>query len=521
MTQKTYLRLSLLIFILALFLRFYRLSGRFGFHYDQARDALVGYQAVKLGKIPLNGPFTSAGPFVFGPFFYYLIMCAYFILPYTLMAPQIMLSLLNALFPLVMIKIGELVFSKKTGLIMGLLAALSFINIERAHILHPHNFITFFTALMLLNFVYFYKTKKIKHLFFFGFNLACALSIHYQALNLFLYIPFIFFANKLKVKKILKPILTQILVFSCGFLIPSLPLIIWDYQRGWKNIANILDYFLIGQYRIWVSNRWLLYVGKFWPDFWAQIIGGHIVFGYLFIILSVAFSAFLFWKKKLSRTTLALALIFFLQVVLLRYYRGEKNFMYLLYLVPLVIFFSGFVVNKIFLLNRFLGLIFLLLVAGFALKSDLKLINTQANSYRLINNLAQELETKMPQEKFRLYVWENNEPAIGTMTSIIFAFKNLCDEQEGTKLGFSVNKMAYQELTQVQGAGPSVYVYKLESDFPVTQTNNILLIGEENWFEVSPGYVYNDVVEWWKVKEFNSYFSLKKYLQTKFFGEKN
>ena len=125
----------------------------------------------------------------------------------------------------------------------------------------------------------------------------------------------------------------------------------------------------------------------------------------------------------------------------------------------------------------------------------------------------------MPQEKFRLYVWENNEPAVGTMTSIIFAFKNLVDEQEGTKLGFSVNKMAYQELAQVQGTGPSVYVYKLESDFPITQTNNILSIDEEDWFEVSPGYVYNDVVEWWKVKEFKSYFSLKKYFQAKLFGK--
>ena len=50
-----------LIIAIACFLRFYNYDNRWGLAYDQAYGAIVGKYALTEGKIPLVGPFSSAG----------------------------------------------------------------------------------------------------------------------------------------------------------------------------------------------------------------------------------------------------------------------------------------------------------------------------------------------------------------------------------------------------------------------------------------------------------------------------
>ena len=509
--DQLFLILSLLIVLLAVFLRFYRFNQRWQIHYDQARDALVASQAIKLKKIPLNGPFTSAGPFVFGPLFYHLNIFSYLLMPNILIAPQIILAIINSAYALIMLKIGQVAHSKRMGLILGLLAATSPLHIERSSNLTQHNLIAVFSSLVLLSFVLYLKKGGLKYLFLLGFTLSCALSLHYQALNLFLYLPLVLItSNKNNSFKNIftKDALKKALIIFFGFILPLLPLVIWDFQRGWKNINNILDYFILGQYRIWVSNRWLTYIGKFWPQFWSETIGSEIALGYVFIGLTTLFMIYLVWKRKISKIMLFTGLVFVGQIILNRYYRGEKKTMYLLYFQPLVILFSGFVIENLLKIKKELGILFFAIIMFTTLKVDLAIIKNQGNVVKPMTQLIKQLKTHYPNNKFRLFVYNNEEPAVGTMASLYLSFSGDINENSGLPLGFSIYQFEYKKIAQFNVYDKPVYIY----DLGIKDNQEL---AKEQWFNVSPSYVYNDIVEWWKVKEFKSTFCLSCTLKEK------
>src|SRR4051812_11368220 len=81
--------LASLIFSLAIFLRFYHIDSRWGLGNDSARDIAIAIQALKHSELPIIGPFSSAGPFVFGPVYYWLLMFSNIIFPFTFLAPVI------------------------------------------------------------------------------------------------------------------------------------------------------------------------------------------------------------------------------------------------------------------------------------------------------------------------------------------------------------------------------------------------------------------------------------------------
>lgn len=495
-SNKLYLLLTVFIVLLAAFLRFYQLSDRWQIHYDAARDAIIGSQALKLGKIPLNGPFTSAGPFVFGPIFYHLIIISYLILPKVIISPQIMMALMNTLYVYVMLKVGEL-HSKKLAVIIGFLAALSPLHVERSTNLTQHNLVALFTALTLFAFISYLKHKNILYLLLLGFFIGCGLSLHYQALNLLVFLPFAVFAFPNKLTKVMQ----KIIILAMGIILPLLPFIVWDWQRGWKNINNIMDYFLIGQYRIWVSNRWLIYVGKFWPQFWSEITGIPVNISFIFMVGAVVLVLYKLLFRKKDKTILFLGLIFGIQLILNRYYRGEKLTMYLHYFQPLVIYFTGFLIYLLFKLKNSFGFVLFIPFLFYLLISNYHIIQSQKTQITPINNFVSYLKLLYPQHQFKPYVFKNNDPAAGAMSSLIMSFSNLIDENNGLALGFSSTALDKTPIYHFENMDPPIYVYNLFGEKYTDLTAN-------NWFDYSPSAIYSDILEWWKVKEFKSTFCL-------------
>ena len=68
----------LIIWLLALFVRFYRQDQLLGFYYDQGRDALMARDIIKGINHPAIGPTTGIQGLYLGPFWYYLITPGYF-----------------------------------------------------------------------------------------------------------------------------------------------------------------------------------------------------------------------------------------------------------------------------------------------------------------------------------------------------------------------------------------------------------------------------------------------------------
>ncbi|HOZ80653.1 MAG TPA: hypothetical protein PK370_00335, partial [Candidatus Woesebacteria bacterium] len=70
--------LLIVIWLAALFVRFYRQDQLLGFYYDQGRDAKMAHDIITLTNLPTIGPTTGIQGLYLGPFWYYLITPGYF-----------------------------------------------------------------------------------------------------------------------------------------------------------------------------------------------------------------------------------------------------------------------------------------------------------------------------------------------------------------------------------------------------------------------------------------------------------
>ena len=68
------LYLLLIILIIGIFFRFYNTPMRYSLGDDSSRDAMVAFEDAKEFQLPLLGPFSSLGPFTFGPWYYYQLI---------------------------------------------------------------------------------------------------------------------------------------------------------------------------------------------------------------------------------------------------------------------------------------------------------------------------------------------------------------------------------------------------------------------------------------------------------------
>src|SRR4051812_568802 len=101
-SKKLHLYLLLAILIVGFFLRFYNTPARFTMGEDSTRDAMVAISGAQHLQFPLTGPFSSLGPFTFGPWYYYFLIL-FSLLPIAY-APWFFLGITSFLFIIVMYK---------------------------------------------------------------------------------------------------------------------------------------------------------------------------------------------------------------------------------------------------------------------------------------------------------------------------------------------------------------------------------------------------------------------------------
>lgn len=326
----------LLILSLAIFLRFYNYENRWGLAHDQARDALVAREALRQHKIPVLGPFSQAGSFVMGPIWYWLVALATSIYPTSILTPWIVLTLSCVLVVYIMILIGKELESKRLALILGIFTAISTAQIAQSTNLTNPSGIAILSASALYFAIKYVKTGRKLFIFLSPLFISLAINVHLQAIGLLFLIP--------SMVAIQKPDLKKILLLLIAIVIPFIPLIIFDIAHNFYNARSMIDYILYGQYRIYIPNRWLTYMGIFWPNAWAKIIGGSLVLGYLTIGFLTITTFYAFFKKKITKPLLTLIISFLLMLIMLRYFRGEKFDSYLVFLHPFVIALTGWMV---------------------------------------------------------------------------------------------------------------------------------------------------------------------------------
>ncbi len=437
------------IILLAAFLRFYDYGNRWGLAYDQARDALVGREALSQHKIPTVGPFSSAGAFVTGPEWYWFVSLATAIYPDSILTPWIVLTLSFVLAAYMMILIGTEIESKLFGLLLGLLTAVSTSQIAQSANLTNPSAVVIFSMLAVYFCIRYVKTGRSFFIFLFIFFISLSINMHFQSIGLLIMIPIALFMRKPKMK--------QLVYLMSGFVIPFIPLIIFDINNNLYNARGIIDYYLYGQYKIYVPNRWLTYTLVYWPSAWAHIVGGTKESGY-FIILVLTSFVFYFGviKRAISKQVLLFILSFACIFLMLRYYRGERFDAYILFTHPFVITLTGWVIYNLYNFKKYIGLAFFLLILAGSLTQNAQLIKNSTNHTALTaSNWKDRLIRMHPNRKFSVYDFKGENKSLSLPLSL---FLDVDDKisNNGIKIGLVAEDKEKVKYPTVIGSGGGV-----------------------------------------------------------------
>ncbi|KKR34454.1 MAG: Oligosaccharyl transferase STT3 subunit [Candidatus Gottesmanbacteria bacterium GW2011_GWC2_39_8] len=457
---------------------------------DDSRDVMIAKEAIIRGKLPLFGPFSSAGPFVFGPLYYWFAVFCYLLFPRSLESLWVMLGILDLVNVGIFYLCGYLLGGKRLGLITAFFAAISPQMVFRSMIFGPHSFISITTSFSILFFILFSKTKKLLFLLLMGIALGAAINTHYQAINLLFFLPAIFFIPAELKKKI-----KGYFALAMGFLFPSLPLLVWDSQQNFANIRNLADYFLIGQYRIYVPNSWKLFIFKYIPNYWSFVSGGNTYLAFFMIVVIASVFLYLIIKKKIGRPLFILISVFSVMMFLNRFYRGERSEGYLIYFSPFIIIFTSYVIN--FLLSNTIkrksirvwvklsGIILItILIIGNGIKIA-SLIIPFDNHLIEIKKTVEILSKNKPKQGYALFDFDWFYGTKSYPLALIMEEKKLLDPQ-GIPIGVTCNPY------------PAPIIMKYQDKCKIIDLSGIKgRKDEKRWLPVSQKYLYDDLITRW------------------------
>ncbi len=485
------------LFFLSLALRVYQFPTRWGLGSDDSRDAMIGLETLRRGHLPLIGSFSSAGPFVFGPLFYWYIAGTYLLLPSVPTAPWIVTLGFGLALVFLMVAIGRLLGGRRTALLMGLVAAVSPQLVHRSLVLTQHTFVGIATAATLFFLILAWQKKRAFFAFAMGISLGIGISLHYQAINLMvLVLPLLIIP-----KTTLKTRLFLMVAAGLGSLVPALPLLLWDSNQSFANTRNIMDFFLIGQHRFYVASSWKLFIFSAVPNYWALVVGGVWLIGMALLSGVAALILGRVITTKLARTPLnILGAIFGLLLILNRFYKGERFEGYLIYFAPFILIFTTILLISLIRLNRALGF----LVCMVALIGSLMVSVSQA---KLSNNRVAEFERNIdilqktyPDKKFLIHDQDTRPGHISQAMSFLAHNRGLT-APGGYPIGICENCQSYPILVSFED-------YKIVDIANATPSQ----MTQDHWHKANAEDLFDDLITWSERNKLPSPFSLDSYI---------
>lgn len=481
-----------------------------GFNSDVNRDVMISREALIRRQLPFHGTFSSAGAFVIGPTFFWIIMLSFVIFPNTLYAPWIMAAIISVFTVVILMRAGFLIDGRKLSLIMGVMAATSPQLIGRSIYLTNPSMVAPAASCALLFLILAWKTKKIKHMFFMGLFIGLAVSFHYSSINLLILLPTLLLIPHLKLKqKIIGAILALI-----GVVLPLTPLLYWDSLHNAANIRNALDYVLIAQNRIYIPNSWRIFLIQVLPVNWANAVGGTTLIAIpLMIITGLYFCYNQIKSKRLSIITIV-GVILFLLLVINRYYKGERFDGYMVYFIPFIITICSWAITKIFfdkknMLLSILGMVAITVIIYGNLQNAQKFFFSHDNGNNEIRSIYKKILDRYPNTYFAIYDNKNTHPySIAISNYLAYNGKT---KEKGHPIGFTNTiPESKKRLIATQG---NVYVVDLSK---TKQINNKNL-----WVPVNQETLYEELLVQWWVNELPSSFHLSHYIEEKITGRKH
>lgn len=235
------------IFALAIFLRFFRIEENFIFSGEVGHNFLAIKNAIISREIPLIGPPTSHPWLYFGPLFYWIFGPLLWLAKFNPLAGAYFGAASGILVIFLNYLVVKEIFGEKTALFSSFLIAISPLWLQFSREARFFSFVLPFVYLflwVLMGGVKLAHPWGVKLLL--GLLLGMMLNFHYTAL---IFIPVVL---SLVLTKNLRMGRRESLISFIGFLIPNLPLSVYDLGHQFKMISSLL---------VWVPYRIAGFVG--------------------------------------------------------------------------------------------------------------------------------------------------------------------------------------------------------------------------------------------------------------------
>lgn len=484
----------IILAFLGAFLRFYDFTNRWGFAYDQAHDVIVARFAISHFKLPLLGPFSSAGPFQTGGEWYWFVMLGAILFPFFINGPWVFLAITGVIFIVLIALVGEKLLGRWFGLLCALLAAVSPSLINQSINLTNQAPLSIISLLAILLTIEYLRNKSIKSLFLLSFIISLGSAIHLQGIALIMLLLMTIFIAGI-------PSFVGIVAVISGLFIPWLPVFINDFSNHFYNIRNMIQYYLHDQYKIPLEafgRRWLTYVGVFWPTAWANIAGENKIVGYVLSFGSIVIVFLSLIVRKLSKEWLVLFLSFLGMVTMLRYIRAPLFDSYLMFLVPFIIFFSAYIIYFVAKQQKIIGIIFLCIAVIFSLQKNISDIKNSGNEMQLRTvSWVKLLQKTYPHAKFAFYDYKYRSPGYSVPLVMSLQFADLLDSH-GYKISFG--------NPNVQDDPINAHSFKaikgnyMGFDLMDINGSTSAQLTKAQWDPINPEFIYKSTEEWYLYK---------------------
>ncbi|MDD4027279.1 MAG: glycosyltransferase family 39 protein [Candidatus Shapirobacteria bacterium] len=455
----------ILIILIAAILRFAFYQDRLVLNQDQCRDAVIALYANRTSFFPPIGPPSSAGPFNFGPWYYYFVMFFSKVIPFSA-GPWIGFTLMSIISVFLYAKIGEIISGKKGMIITGLIAAFSPALVNSSSDMLNTVIIGFSSALVLFFTAKFFKEEKIVWIILLSFFIGISINFHFQSLGLLSFLLLIVLINNFSLFKRIK------LAFFAfiGLFISFLPIIYFDINRNLVWIKSLIEYYTVGVKKFYVPVRWLTELRDFWPKLFGYVTTGIPNIGYLWLILGLI-TLFIILKKKEKIDNFWLTIVFSLliQVFLLRYYKGPRSNEYLIAFYGSIILISSWILINIYSFKKSVGVILLSLIIILASSFAFKQIKQNPSQAKTIFSIKKELESQI-KENINIFGYKNSN-MVSLPIFYLFYYQNRIDDN-GQPFAFCDNNRFVCPTGQFM-TKDNYLIYKLDEIKDKTDFNQI------------------------------------------------
>lgn len=240
--------LLVLIILLALFLRLYRIGEFMTFLGDEGRDVRIVRDLVTQGNLVFIGPQTSIGNMYLGPLYYYMMAPALLLARLNPIGAAVMVALLGTLTVWLTWFVGRRWFGKPAAFTAALLFAVSPVAIIYSRSSWNPNPMPFFALLSIWGIYEVWQSKKYFWLPYIGISFALALQMHYLGLILAPVLGLFWLLTLISINKskdlIRKKTFLRFSLFAfLIFLLLMSPLLLFDIKHQGMNFNAFKSFF--------------------------------------------------------------------------------------------------------------------------------------------------------------------------------------------------------------------------------------------------------------------------------------